>query len=603
MANQSVPNQQITTYTHNGFRTDVNKVKMPFGTGVPLQPIYNLFLNPLVDLVPSSIASGSSGQLILTLNRNPSETLPALPPALTGIQLFTFSKQIGNLLLKGSALNLGSYVSYGVFSPTKISITMAGFVGTSTPSIIFTVTGTVGGVPNTTDIITVDSKSAASTKKFFTQVSSIIVTDVIGTITSSVISAGTTIIPVLNVAAVSILNPASQSGLTSASFIPLSSAAKGTFPAQKLTLYVTATSASGTIGQTTITFNGINDSTGAEEVPITLVKDIPTAFSTTALFTSLTSIVIKVTGTNVTSLAITGSLFAYNVPVTPALYKTIKGTQMIQLDSQRCLAFTTGGTSPTTTASTILITGYDDRFVQVQERLILQEGTTTGTIITSNKAYSYIQSIALSVDPGGATALAVSASNQFFGLPFYLIIGTNPTAAISSVGVDNLLVGPPSVSPLDSCNGNNFYSVIPNADAVVSQNLSKGTEIQVSTRDARGVFGFSIPLLSSSTFITASVYIYAADSFVNAQLQDSSNPIAQQQTSNSITGTVGATINNSLTWTNTPGQMTWATTQLSDFDLTGAQFPGDQAQFNQIFNSSNLPPSARRSMGSAETKP
>lgn len=587
MAVQSIPNQQKTGYTKNGFRTDVNKVRMPFGLGVPLQPIYNFILSPVLDSGNGSICAPQAfpgANTSLTLNQN-----PAAPVALangTAVSLFDSSITTTTDVKTYTALPLNQQVA-ATFAPKQITGTVT-IAGGTNPTVSITYTGFVAPGVSKTETVAYTSGTSAPTLYAYIGITSAVIA-VTGTPTSVVISTLPTAQPTENSGFSNLLKQAIQT-VTAATSLTLNSSVASAFPSQQIIVNITGTG-SRTSGTTDVSINGTSNSLSATSGTLTYAGP----------FTSLSSINVTGLATGVSSVSISVVIQTIEVSV---IYKSINGKNMSQLDCHRCIQISltnTTGSSVNSVLSQVLITAYDNRFIQVQETLTLPITAVAGNstvFFTSNKAYSYIQSIALSANPGANIQIGVSASNQFFGLPFYY-----SSDAVMTV-VEPFLSGPdagyitPAVQP-----GSNFYSSVPNAVKSVSLNTftgSIGPGSTISDLDARGLIVLDQEITNSEDIITYGAYIYAADSFINAQLQNTdANPLAQQQLSNWITGTQGATVNDTTTWTRT----NWATTALLDFDLTGAQFPGDQSQFNEIFNNQNLPTTATRFMGPALTVP
>jgi hypothetical protein len=294
---------------------------------------------------------------------------------------------------------------------------------------------------------------------------------------------------------------------------------------------------------------------------------------------------------------------------TALFYQSVNGQNMSVLDCQRCITFTLSAT--TTQECIALITGYDDRFVMVQEQLKIP--LSTSGVVVSNKAYLYIQSIILNQGPWGdptGKTLSVEASNRFFGVSFYLSYPLDTVMTVSSPQAESITnIGDQKGVTIGTAN--NFYKKIPNATALQSGNTVTVTgsgsstvyAITISLEDAHGILALGGPEIDSSDYvISGAFYTYAADSFVNSLLQ-SRNPKVQNQASKAITGTLGE-VNNPNSWDATDQtDMKWATTALSPFDLTGCQFPGDRDAFNAIFNNPSLPEGSRRFMGTALTLP
>lgn len=606
MANQSIPNSQITTYTHNGFRTDVNKVAMPFGSGVPLQNVYNFLVSPVLDSGDGSICAkavfNAAGQ---PLNPNPQAPGAIVLAAASNL----FSAGLFATLTVGSKASLNPIAAN--FSSKILSINLK-FTMNNTQFTVLTVTGQIApGVTvfeNLTFTKTGDNNPQdilVPTKYAYISVSSVVIQTAAATLTA--IAAPTTnptqVQALTNTGVASLLVPPVQTGLVLNSFLTLNTTEAASFPAQNFLINLTST---GDAGNVTLRVIGANAVGGALDVNVTFnALNGAQSVAVGQDFASVTSIQVTALTTQAGG-PLTASI-AIQVTDVSVIYRPINGNNMSQLDCQRCvvIALIPDANQRVTQVVQVLITGYDDRLVQVQETLTIPSVTleiNTAQYFTSNKAYSYIQSIVLSNDPSPVNAvnvsIAVSASNQFFGLPFYFLSDgimtvTPPDIAGLNAGILNAAVQP----------GNNFYAKVPSATRSVSLNTYDGnTNFSISNLDARGIIALSNDLYGSNNILSYVAYIYAADSFINAQLQNApTNPMAQQQISDWVTGTQGA-VTNSPTyqgWTNA----NWATTSLIDFDLTGAQFPGDQAQFNQIFNNSSLPKTVVRRMGPALTAP
>jgi len=596
MAKNTVPNQQITTYTRNGFRCDVNKVQMLHGIGIPLQPIYNTLLAPVLDSGDGSICSpavfNASGQ---PLNPHP-EAPGTLATGKADQELFlgTFPE-----IKVGAAAPLSQVALNFMSAQLNLEFKLTGGSAKTT----LTVTGqTAPGVVVSEDLEYESSgggkKENKTTKYAYISLTSVIIKTVGTGLTAITEPTGKVTTPT-NSTAVNLLNPFEQTGLKQDDKLDLSAYAAD-FPPQKFWINLKS---SGNVGTVTLTVTGDNESNNPVNVIFSNLNGIQ-AVQVDKNFTSVRSIVVKSIQTPANG-SLTASIAIQDTDVS-VMYRNINGQNMSQMDCQRCvvIALKNTGSSAKTSACNVLITGYDDRLVQVQETLSIPVPDTAlpkdaTNYYTSNKAYSFIQSVIFDETPGTKIEIAVSASNQFFGLPFYLCTSVSGGMEVTAVTANDDIFSNEISARIQG--GNNFYATQPNANRSVSLNTYNGsTSFSVSNLDARGIIALQSPIVSNNFLISGAYYVYAADSYVNALLQNSSNPLSQQQASNLITGTQGALINNPKTWTKT----TWATTALTPFDLTGCQFPGDQGEYNVLFNNSNLPENARRQpMGIALTAP
>lgn len=255
----------------------------------------------------------------------------------------------------------------------------------------------------------------------------------------------------------------------------------------------------------------------------------------------------------------------------------------IQMDVLRCIEINSSSNVPSTgDAAIVTITGTDDRGVTVQEKLTCNSSDNSFGTLVSNKAYYTVTSITFSKKMD----IDVNAypSNIYFGFPYFI-----STANKADTDRQNtVIVIPntfPSMSSISSSTnirtGLNFRYTTPN-DSATGYSSSRGAYGSVSDwqsssqKDARGLCYLSAnPIDSNSTVvISMSGYAYGPDSELNAKLKTvlpNGSKLTQQA------------YQRALSFGNPTTGGIAAPTQLTQFDLFGAQYPGDRNLFNQTF--------------------
>jgi hypothetical protein len=258
----------------------------------------------------------------------------------------------------------------------------------------------------------------------------------------------------------------------------------------------------------------------------------------------------------------------------------------LQFDSQRCLSFTFSAESSITSAAgegvVMTITGFDDRGVKVQEKF--QFPVTTKKLtneIISYKAYSSLESINFSGDITFSKSFMIALSNKYFGYNYY----SNRNYSNNLIKITNISSSSNAITTLYGF-GFNFRIGIPNATpSVLTENIAVNdpTLFANSQKDARGVFGIATALDSDNTkssIFSISSSIINSDATLNAiisaPLSNNGSTLPQQAAQRAISASVKDTANTMAT-----------PTQLTQFDVFGAQYPGDKKLFNQTFPKAN----------------
>lgn len=258
-----------------------------------------------------------------------------------------------------------------------------------------------------------------------------------------------------------------------------------------------------------------------------------------------------------------------NVPLTLTAANSITFLgqyPVVELDCQRGLSVTVY-TGNTTAATTITVTGYDDRNVAVTATGTLPTATVPGTYPlgvganittgTTGKCFSSISSVTCTANPGQQISIGTGLR---IGLPYFLprksyisnIIWNTAILAISSTNiVSGFQFNPIAVSPYP---------------------LNYPATVTAQTTDARGFVDLSLNGVfapNGQVLLSVYYYVYGADSYLQAQLTNM-EPTAIGQTQiggNTAPGVIAQDpAGNNIFSYNQFQMLAW--------DEVGAQFPG-----------------------------
>lgn len=287
---------------------------------------------------------------------------------------------------------------------------------------------------------------------------------------------------------------------------------------------------------------------------------------------------------------------ALNIPLTlnPANVQMNVSTSpvgnvpIITFDCLRAVAFNFNQTL-TAGNGVALVTGYDDRNVLTTCRVQFPTATTAVQMVYTTKAFMSVQSVVFTTLPtvGAPTTLQVSVgmSNTIFGLPYYVsqqsYVGS---ANFRSANIPNnsFVVLPPS----QIARGFAFYGAAPNATASLGFKDTSSLFAQIAANtpaaiDARGLIQTTVTntnpayQANSAATLVVGFYVYGSDIEMLKKL-NSPNALLQKQTQRQV----------SLLAYNATNPYT-SPTVLSNFDVFGAQYPGDKTAYNQFFTAAN----------------
>lgn len=256
------------------------------------------------------------------------------------------------------------------------------------------------------------------------------------------------------------------------------------------------------------------------------------------------------------------------MPLTTAGSITFLGySGVVLLDCYRPLLFTFGGT--TTSATTITIRGWDDRNVAVTCSFTVPTATAATIPIFSQKAFLMIRDIQFSANPGVTVSVGTGSC---IGFPFYI----SRIAQIVNAKWNNVAITT-TATTTGTIIGNSPTTTTPSVLNLGYQwrtGYSQTPKVYptATTSDARGLIildpttGGTSPANGTSVF-AALIYVYGADSYVQAGLQN--NIVSTQTYVKGITG---------VSTTTAPPTLVYA-------DEVGWQYPGD----NSYNGTANLP--------------
>lgn len=280
------------------------------------------------------------------------------------------------------------------------------------------------------------------------------------------------------------------------------------------------------------------------------------------------------------------------VNLVTSLLTTVTGlpVPVFALDCLRVLVV--NYTTASTVATTLTMTGFDDRYVPVTAVMPIASIVSTNLILTATTSFKYLTSVVIK-DTITAGSISVGISNAVFGSPYYIVS--------KITGVNSIQAGAPSIGVAYS--GFNFYTGAPTSACTSFSNALAPASIG----DARGVFTAApipanpattalVPLNASLDCFRVSYYNQGADAFIQAQLNanpiglastgEPIYPVTRNQYQSQIMRKPAPAINAAWTGLNIyqadPGSYFGGVTTLSPFDIYGVQYPGDATDYNKL---------------------
>lgn len=241
---------------------------------------------------------------------------------------------------------------------------------------------------------------------------------------------------------------------------------------------------------------------------------------------------------------------------------TYKSTQCIEFDCQRSLGITISNASGGQLNSitfTLNYTGWDDRGVAISASETVPVfnaiANNTSVFYNSLRTIKWLSSISMSANPLGVTLLTMGVGmGTSFAFPVFVPRSDylTPSTAIETL----IAAGTATLTP-----GNDFYNTTYGANYV-----------NLGVSDSRGTLTYPIVAntnilnaVNFPTYISGIIHAYGADSYLNTQLGNGEQGANYQVTK--------VTPNNPGT---TPKKIKSSTVNaLTQYDLTGVQYPGD----------------------------